>query len=336
MSTQYNILGRDDRRVIRGTKWKSIDPVFNIQSCAALVIMVLLSVLTVFVLIILMIFTEHKSAVQDWSNGFRSVSSSLERAVNMSRSIQKNLPPVNWTLVAQRSLAQDEDSWVNASKNAQSTLRSVENLFKHIDKSRTVEHYTSLAMTVTDILSSPEVARHVKVYSNLAIWVIESMESDDSEAIIGLAKGAILNVVEILKSEETLAVVDRFVNSNEMRSLVSESKDLVKDAKHSMHIVNDIIEQVRDEHLVSELGSILEQVKNEDIPGKLGNIYNKVNDAEHKFGHLMEAGYAFGLNMFREEFSKKSVRTPDAVIAQPKHVRGRLARDNNHERDSDN
>jgi hypothetical protein len=271
---------------------------------------VLQAILVVIVLVLLVVYTQHQDKVYMLETSVRSLSMSAERAINLSDSVRQNMPPVNWTLVAKRSIAQDEESWVNASLNAQRTLRSVENLVQHVDESRMIERYTRLASSITDVLASPKVASHIETYSDYAIWAIEASKTEDANTLFNVGKKAIRDVVHVVQSPKTHQMVNEFINSDESRALMREVKNVLSDVRMGVRAVSQVIEQVRDKHVVHHADELMQQVRDEGIVHKAGDMYDRVQDVEDRFGRVVSVGYEFVLGLLREEFASSLPAPP--------------------------
>ena len=321
-------------RLIRGSS-----PSIDIKGCMAWSSLVFQATLVVVVLVILVVYTQHQDKVYMLETSVRSLSRSVETAVNMSDTVRQNFPQLDWKLVVNRSIAQNEDAWVNASLNAQRTLRSMENLVQHVDESRMIERYTRLASTITNILASPKVASHIETYSDYAIWVIDASKTEDANTWFNVGKKAIRDVVHVIQSPKTHRMVNQFINSNETRSLLKETKSLVRDARVGIRAVSQVIEQVRDKHVVHHADDLMQQVRDEGIVRKASDMYDRVQDVEDRFGRVVSVGYEFFMGLLRKEFDSSLPAPPPSLQhfqqQQPTESRGGIIgshQDQGHER----
>jgi len=281
-------------------------PALDIKACSAWANMILLATLVVVVLVIVVLFTENQTHVIEAGTSMRSMSISAERAINLVDQIRNNTPPIDWGKVANRSFAQDEDSWVNATLNAKRTVRSIENLVQHVDEARMIERYTALAGAVTDILASPKVANHIETYSDHIVWLLGAMKSDEADTLINVAKHGIRDIVKIARSEKTHEIIDRFMNGEETRQLMREAKNLVSDVRVGVRTATKIVEEIKDQGMVRHADELMQQVRDESLIRKAGDMYDRVQAVESKFGRVVSVGYDFIANLLREEFRRTS------------------------------
>lgn len=279
-------------------------PAFNIQDCVAWATMVTLATLVVVVLMLAVAYTQHQDKVIVLETSVRSLSRSAERAISLTETFRNATPPINWTRVARRSIAQDENAWVNATINAQRTLRSVENLVQHVDESRMIERYTDLASTVTRILASPKVAEHVEIYSNHIIWMMNAVSEDSQQTntLVAAGKDALRDVGEFVRSPRTHAMVNEFLNSDETRTLLHDARTLVDDVRGVVRVAADVVEQARDRHLLDHADDLMVQVRDEHLLHKAGDMYDRVQNVEDRFGRVVGVGYDFVMELLRKEF----------------------------------
>lgn len=268
-------------------------PAFDIKGCAAWATLVFQATLVVLLLVILVVYTEHQDKVYVLQNSVRSLSVSAERAVNISTEVRRNMPPVNWTSVLNKSIAHDEESWVNATINAKKTIRSVENMVQKASETGAVEKYTELATTITRILASPKVAQDIEVFSGHAKWMFAALKSDTANSAFKVIKESVRDIADTIKSEETKRVVDNFLHENETLGLVSELKSLVADARNTIQFGNGLIEQAHHSGMIRHLSDILGQIKDENIPKKAGHVFEQVEEAESWVSTYVKEGFNF-------------------------------------------
>ena len=278
------------------------EPQFDVQSCVSYVNMVMLATILIAFLASIVVWTGNQNEVFEWKESVRSLSSSAERAINMTERIRMAVPPINFTRVAEKAVAQDEDSWINATVNAQRTLRSMQTLVQKADQSRMVERYTELAATITRILASPKVSEHIETYSDHLIWLMGAMESPQADSVYNVVKQASRKVSEMVRSPETRRIMDEFLNSDETRQLILETKGLVYDMREISVTANQVVQQVRDSNVVKRVSDLMKEASEEHLLRKAGEIYDSVHTAENRFGHILVEGYDFIKNLIVSDF----------------------------------
>ncbi len=291
-------------------------PSIDIQSVAAWATVIFQATLVITVLVLIVIYTEHQDKVHVLEDSVKSLSRSAERAINYTEAMRRAMPPINMTRVAQKAIAQDEETWINATVSAKRSIRSMGNLIQRMDENHAIERYTKLASTITEILASPKVARHVEVYSDDIIWLLDALKSKSAEEAFYVIKKSVREISEAVKSPETREMVNRFMNSDETTALIQESKRLVSDVRQTVRLSNDVIQQARDHHVVRRTSDLMQQVKDEHLLHKAGRMYDKFERAERRLSKVVKVGYNFMINLLDDEFSGDS---SNLLMVGPNH-----------------
>ena len=274
---------------------------FDIQKAASWAQVVFLAALVVLVLVGLLIYTGSKHTVTKVEESVIVLGHTASRAINISKDVARAVGDVNMTRIIERTISKDEDDWVNATTNAKRSLNSVSRIIQSADETQAIQRYSDLAHTITGVLSSPKVAGAIEKYSDTAIWAMELMQTEETKTAIGVAKQSLVRIADTVQSPETHEMINKFINGEPATELLHTTRDLVNEWKRTLSLINDIIDQVKEQDTVEHVTDLIKTVKRDQVVEKVVDAYDKFGVMEQKFESIAARSLEFVAGLLSQD-----------------------------------